>query len=323
MGSNNKKNSKFKSAFHAAEVMSHDLSLLRGKKKPAFFDDSGIQGLLSTEEIEEEVRQLKKVDVDSYIHRVVNPSESKKRPSAPEVIQQLGGKMIAEETEGPLYTAEIEFLISGQMRRLGFIAQNHKIQNGVWGPNHHRKAAEKVRFFASHSIPLVTFMDTPGAAADAEANLDNQSHSISFLLSEVHSVPPTPVSICSIFQVYKQCAKYLRSLLGGGSLHNSNDEHKQPTKNRVVELRLRFDRRIGTETELRLRSIFRFQYFQTINKKDSACHVCGVNCEHSYYMLIHTCGTHRYTIHAVLVALQDNNYEKVSRMNITSIIIIK
>jgi len=160
MGSNNKKTSKYKSAFHAAEVMSHDLSLLRGKKQPAFFDDSGIQGLLSTEEIEEEVQQLKKVDVDSYIQRVVNPSESKKRPSAPEVIQQLGGKMITEETEGPLYTAEIEFIISGQTRRLGFIAQNHKIQNGVWAPNHHRKAAEKVRFFASYSIPLVTFMDT-------------------------------------------------------------------------------------------------------------------------------------------------------------------
>ena len=61
--------------------MSHDLSLLRGKKQPVFFDDSGIQGLLSLEEIEEEVQQLKKVDVDSYIQRVVNPSESKKRPS--------------------------------------------------------------------------------------------------------------------------------------------------------------------------------------------------------------------------------------------------
>ena len=185
MSSNKKKTSKYKSAFNAAEVMSHDLSLLRGKKQHAFFDDSGIQGLLSTEEIEEVVQQLKKVDVDSYIQRVVNPSESKKRPSAPEVIQQLGGKMITEETEGPLYTAEIEFLISGQIRRLGFIAQNHKIQNGVWGPNHHRKAAEKVHFFASHSIPLVTFMDTPGAAADAEANLNNQSHSISFLISEM------------------------------------------------------------------------------------------------------------------------------------------
>ena len=91
-------------------------------------------------------------------------------------------------------------------------------------------------------------------------------------------------------------------------MHNSNDEHKQPTKNRVVELRLRFDRRIGTETELRLRSIFRFQYFQTINKKDSACHVCGVNCEHSYMYVVHTDTPY---IHAVLVALQDNNYESI------------
>ena len=116
---------------------------------------------------------------------MVSPSESKNRQSAPEVIKQLGGKMIAEETEGPLYSAEIEISISGRIRRLGFIAQNHKIQNGAWSPNHHRKAAEKVRFFASHSIPLVTFIDTPGAVADAEANLDNQSHSISFLISEM------------------------------------------------------------------------------------------------------------------------------------------
>ena len=103
--------------------------------------------MLSVEEIQKEVHQLKKIDVDSYIQRVVSPSESKKRPSAPEVIKQLGGKIITEENEGPLYTAEFEFVISGQSRRLGFIAQNHKIQNGVWGPAHHRKASEKVRFF--------------------------------------------------------------------------------------------------------------------------------------------------------------------------------
>ena len=185
MGSNKKKTYKHHSAFHAAEVMSHDLSLLRGKKNSVYFDDSELLGLLSAEEVEKEVQQLKKVDVDSYIQRVVSPSESKNRQSAPEVIQQLGGKMIAEETEGPLYSAEIEISISGHIRRLGFIAQNHKIQNGAWSPNHHRKAAEKVRFFASHSIPLVTFIDTPGAVADAEANLDNQSHSISFLISEM------------------------------------------------------------------------------------------------------------------------------------------
>ncbi|GIT09167.1 MAG: hypothetical protein CM1200mP30_27970 [Pseudomonadota bacterium] len=86
------------------------------------------KGLLSADDVEKEVQQLKRIDVDSYIQRVVNPSESKKRPSAPEIIQQLGSKIIAEETDGPLYTAEIEIMISDQTRRLGFIAQNHKNQ---------------------------------------------------------------------------------------------------------------------------------------------------------------------------------------------------
>ena len=115
MGSNKKKTYKHHSAFHAAEVMSHDLSLLRGKKNSVYFDDSELLGLLSAEEVEKEVQQLKKVDVDSYIQRVVSPSESKNRQSAPEVIQQLGGKMIVEETEGPLYSAEIEISISGRI----------------------------------------------------------------------------------------------------------------------------------------------------------------------------------------------------------------
>ena len=94
MDTNKKKNRKQISTFHAAEVMSRDLSLLRGKKFSAFFDDSEVKGLLSADDIEKEVQQLKRIDVDSYIQRVVNPSESKKRPSAPEIIQQLGLSLI-------------------------------------------------------------------------------------------------------------------------------------------------------------------------------------------------------------------------------------
>ena len=45
-------------------LQKHDLSLLGGKKQPIFFDESTIIGLLSSEEIHEEVQQLKKVDVD-------------------------------------------------------------------------------------------------------------------------------------------------------------------------------------------------------------------------------------------------------------------
>ena len=82
----NKKKIKYKSTFHAAEIISNDLSLLRGKKQPAFFDESEIRGLLSVEEIQKEVHQLKKIDVDSYIQRVVSPSESKKDLVLPKLL---------------------------------------------------------------------------------------------------------------------------------------------------------------------------------------------------------------------------------------------
>ncbi len=184
MTTNSKRSKKHQSAFHAAEAMAHDLSLQRGKRHKAF-DQSKVEGLLSANEITTQIKLLKKLDVDGYIQRVVSPSENPKRMSAPEAIRKLGGKLIVEETDGPLFMVEMEFEIGGLSRRLGFIAQNHKIQNGVWYPQHHRKAAEMVRFFSSHGMPLVTFMDTPGAAADAEANMNNQSHSISFFISEM------------------------------------------------------------------------------------------------------------------------------------------
>ena len=162
MNNTRKRSKNFQSAFHAAEAMSHDLALQRGKKTPVF-EQSGVEGLLSSKDIAAQIKLLKKLDVDGYIQRVITPSESQKRPSSPEIIRQLGAKIIFEESEGPLYMAEGEFEIGGLTRRLGFIAQNHKSQNGVWYPKHHRKAAEMVRFYASHAMPLVTFMDTPGA----------------------------------------------------------------------------------------------------------------------------------------------------------------
>ena len=172
-----------RNAFRMAEAMSHDLALK--SRRPSTGTDSGILGLLPNKMIREQIRELRRLDVDAYIQRVVLPSENQKRLSTQEVIQKLGGKLISEDSDGPLYTAELEFLMSGRLRRIGVLAQNHKVQNGIWYPHHHRRAAEKIRFFASHSMPLVTFMDTPGAAADSDANLQNQAHSISFLIAEM------------------------------------------------------------------------------------------------------------------------------------------
>ena len=182
------------SAFRRAEAMSHDLSLLPGRR-PNYFDESGLQGLLSIEAIEEQIQWLKRLDVDSYIQRVVSPSENQKRLSAPEVIQQLGGSLIQEEIDGPLYLAELEFELGDLRRRIGFVAQDHRVQHGAWDPKHHRRAAEKLGFFAIHAMPVVTFMDTPGAIASAEANLGNQSHGISFLIAEMANLQLPTVGV--------------------------------------------------------------------------------------------------------------------------------
>ena len=185
---------KKRSVFLEAEAMSHDLSLTPGKRPP-YFDESSLKGLISEEEIFATIKTLESLSVDEYIQRTVSPSENKKRLSSLEVIPQLGGRLINENSDGPLYTAEIEFSFSGRIRRLGFIAQNRKFNIGVWSPKHHMKAAEKARFFASHGMPLVTFMDTPGAAADTSANQENQSHCISYFIAEMANLQLPSVGV--------------------------------------------------------------------------------------------------------------------------------
>jgi acetyl-CoA carboxylase alpha subunit len=43
--------------------------------------------------------------------------------------------------------------------------QERKRNSGVWMPEHHLRAVEIIREYASRAIPIVTFMDTPGADA--------------------------------------------------------------------------------------------------------------------------------------------------------------
>lgn len=183
-----------RSLFLEAEILASRFSLASSKRSNPLVLKK-ISGILPPEVIQSQIAFLSELDVDAYIQQTVSPSEHPKRRNAAEVIRQLGGTLIHEEIEGPLYMAEIEFLISGRRRRLGFIAQNRKFNNGVWSPQHHLKAAEWIRFFDSHSTPVITFIDTPGAAADVEANLQNQSHSISFLIAEMANLTVPSVGI--------------------------------------------------------------------------------------------------------------------------------
>ena len=49
--------------------------------------------------------------------------------------------------------------------------------------------------WSKRNMPVVSFMDTPGADAGAEANAENQAHSISRLIAEMCNVDVPTVGI--------------------------------------------------------------------------------------------------------------------------------
>ncbi|HKI99932.1 MAG TPA: carboxyl transferase domain-containing protein, partial [bacterium] len=177
-----KSNPRQRLTFVEAERIASDYSLASGRPHP-YFSESSLAGVLSPGEIKQQIRRLRKLSVDDYIRETVNPSENPKRKSAPDLIRQLGGTIIQEIQEGPLYLAEMNFTWRGRQRRLVMLAQNRKSKNGVWSPQHHTRAAQLIRFYSAHGMPLVCFIDTPGADAGEEANRHNQAHTISNLIT--------------------------------------------------------------------------------------------------------------------------------------------
>ena len=169
--------------FQAAERLANDYSLFQDENSPSIA--SPIEGLADAHLINQQVRKLNQLDVDGYISAALEPAEVKKRLSAAKVIEALPGKIIQEHKDGALYAAEIDIEMPYGVRRIGFLVQNREIDNGVWKPQHHLDAVKKVRDFSDHGVPIVTFIDTPGADAGAEANANNQAHSISRLIAEM------------------------------------------------------------------------------------------------------------------------------------------
>jgi len=154
-----------------------------------------IIGLLNKEEIEVARLNLGKLSVDDYVEQVLDPAESAQRPSAKSIISQLKGKIHSEFELGPLYTTEICLKYGETERRIGIIAQNREFNNGGWGPEHHLEACRIVNEYAERNIPVVTFMDTPGAEANTEANANNQAHSISRLIAVMANIKVASIGI--------------------------------------------------------------------------------------------------------------------------------
>ncbi|MDA0577249.1 MAG: ATP-grasp domain-containing protein [Verrucomicrobia bacterium] len=177
--------------FLQAEQMAHDFSLFPLREDPA----AHIEGLLAKYEVQKCLRERALLDVDSYIRETVQPSEAKDRMDAHKIIRRLKPEILVEEVDGPLYWAEAVLEHAGRKRRIGILAQNRAENNGVWMPIHHRNAVKAIRGFTQRRLPIVTFIDTPGADAGAEANQQNQAHAISHLIAEMAQIDVPCVGI--------------------------------------------------------------------------------------------------------------------------------
>ncbi len=154
-----------------------------------------VRGLLSPAVIETLLKELEKLDLNDYIARTVQPAGEPSRPGAMAVIRRLGGDTLRKVLMGPLAVVEMEMDFSSRRRRIGIIAQERTVANGVWMPEHHEAAAFHAREFANLGIPIITFIDTPGADAGETANRNNQAHQISRLIAEMVNIDVPTVAI--------------------------------------------------------------------------------------------------------------------------------
>ncbi len=186
--------------FELAEHLASDFSLTKGvsrsnRDRQRQEVEVALEGLVEHQTVEETTKRLKSLDVDSYIRETVEPSEQKNRTGFKAILKQLKLKIIDEISFGPLHCVEAEFDFNGRQRRLCLLGQERNTNNGVWGPEHHRKAIEIVRKYERYAVPVVTFIDTPGADAGELANADNQAHSISHFIAEMTNLNVPSVGI--------------------------------------------------------------------------------------------------------------------------------
>ncbi len=179
--------------FLHAEHIVKDFSQFPDNSLPSNTDR--LEGLIERKRIQSNLATIKKLDVDAYIARTVQPAEDNKRPGAKDIVSGFNGKIVTEQLNGAFYSAEMELDFGGYTRRIGIIAQERSSNNGAWMPEHHLAASKAIRKFADLSLPIVYLIDTPGADAGEEANSNNQAHSISQMIAESANVDVPTVGI--------------------------------------------------------------------------------------------------------------------------------
>jgi acetyl/propionyl-CoA carboxylase alpha subunit len=183
----------FDSLFLDSERAASDFSLFPRSSDPSV--PHNIQGLVSERLVHERLRKLRQLDVDEYVLATVAPAENPSRPGIRDAIDELRWPVTREISRGPLYAVEVLLTIAGEQRKVGLLAQDRTHNNGAWLPEQHVQAVQIVREFALQLTPIVTFIDTPGAMADADSNRSNQAHAISRLIAEMAQLHVPTVGI--------------------------------------------------------------------------------------------------------------------------------
>lgn len=149
--------------------------------------------LISKDAIALRVAELKTLSVNAYTEQVLQPVEFSNRYLPEQVIQEIADEIDGLEQDGPLILADIK--VAGL--QLAVVAQSRSSQNGSFQPEHHRRAAlfitDADRLAKADAV--LTFIDTPGADAGAQANQNLQAHSISALIAAFTQLPIPSLAI--------------------------------------------------------------------------------------------------------------------------------
>lgn len=120
----------------------------------------------------------------TYAEQVLKPVDDIKRPSALSLIYKIADRVLKEEQLGPLCLLNIE--LSNEQSEdyeVAVVLQNRSVRNGVWSPKHHNRVNTWLSEISAKRLPVVTFIDTPGADAGNQANMEFQAGSISELIA--------------------------------------------------------------------------------------------------------------------------------------------
>ncbi|MDI9348322.1 MAG: biotin carboxylase N-terminal domain-containing protein [Methylacidiphilales bacterium] len=177
---------------YQSEELSRDFNLFGAKARDSY--KNHVRGLVKYSSVLEIVRELRNMDSESYIEKVLGSLESSSRPSAVSIIKKLGTTR-SEIHRGPFYSAILRIEVEMDIVDIGVVAQDRSVANGAWMPEHHLLANEQVNNFKNLGLPIVTFVDTPGAEANEQANTHNQAHSISRLIATMTSLEVPTVGI--------------------------------------------------------------------------------------------------------------------------------